>query len=212
MPEIVLTKEQQAVVNDRGGALLVSAAAGSGKTKVLVDRVLSRVADPAQRCNVDDFLMITFTQAAAAELRGKLIAALSELLAQKPDDRHLQRQMSRVYLAQISTVHAFCGTLLREYAHVLELPADFRVCDEEEAAQLRMRALTDTLEDAYHSVGEEPKLAAALDMLGAGRDDRAILGLILGLYSGVQCYADPSARVEALRSFWVLARRRCHIS
>lgn len=199
MPEIVLTKEQQAVVNDRGGALLVSAAAGSGKTKVLVDRVLSRVADPAQRCNVDDFLMITFTQAAAAELRGKLIAALSELLAQKPDDRHLQRQMSRVYLAQISTVHAFCGTLLREYAHVLELPADFRVCDEEEAAQLRMRALTDTLEDAYHSVGEVPKLAAALDMLGAGRDDRAIHGLILGLYSGVQCYADPSARVEALR-------------
>ena len=199
MAEIVLTKEQQAVVNDRGGALLVSAAAGSGKTKVLVDRVLSHVADPAQRCNVDDFLMITFTQAAAAELRGKLIAALSELLAQKPDDRHLQRQMSRVYLAQISTVHAFCGTLLREYAHVLELPADFRVCDEEEAAQLRTRALKDTLEDAYRRVAAEPKLAATLDMLGAGRDDSAIQDLIQGLYARVQCYPDPAARVEALR-------------
>lgn len=199
MAEIVLTKEQQAVVKDRGGALLVSAAAGSGKTKVLVDRVLSRVADPSQRCNVDDFLMITFTQAAASELRGKLIAALSEMLAQKPDDRHLQRQMSRVYLAQISTVHAFCGTLLREYAHVLELPADFRVCDEEEAAQLRTRALTDTLEEAYRRVGEEPAIAAALDTLGAGRDDSTIQKLILGLYASVQCYADPDARIETLR-------------
>ena len=67
MAELVLTKEQQAVVDDRGGALLVSAAAGSGKTKVLVDRVLGRVADPSQHCNIDDFLMITFTQAAARQ-------------------------------------------------------------------------------------------------------------------------------------------------
>lgn len=109
MAELILTKEQQAVVDNRGGALLVSAAAGSGKTKVLVDRVLGRVADPAERCNVDDFLMITYTQAAAAELRGKLVAALSERLAEQPENRHLQRQMSRVYLAQISTVHAFCA-------------------------------------------------------------------------------------------------------
>ena len=145
MSELKLTREQQAAVDHRGGTLLVSAAAGSGKTKVLVDRVLGRVTDPSQQCNVDDFLMITFTQAAAAELRGKLIAALSERLSEQPDNRHLQRQMSRVYLAQISTVHAFCGVILREYAHTLELPADFRICDEEEAKQLRQRALTATL-------------------------------------------------------------------
>ncbi len=199
MAELALTKEQQAVVESHDGALLVSAAAGSGKTKVLVDRVLRRVADPAQHCNIDDFLMITFTQAAASELRGKLIAALSELLAKQPENRHLQRQMSRVYLAQISTVHAFCGTILREYAHVLDLPADFRVCDDEEGNQLRARALTDTLEAAYQSVQTDAQLAAALDMLGAGRDDRAINELILKLYEGVQCYGDPAARMTALR-------------
>lgn len=198
MAELVLTKEQQAVVDDRGGALLVSAAAGSGKTKVLVDRVLGRVADPSQHCNIDDFLMITFTQSAASELRGKLIAAFSELLSKQPENRHLQRQMSRVYLAQISTVHSFCGAILREYAHVLDLPADFRVCDDEEGKQLRARALTDTLEAAYHAVQTDAQLAAALDMLGAGRDDRAIHELILKLYESVQCYGDPKARMAAL--------------
>ena len=198
MAELVLTKEQQAVVDDRGGALLVSAAAGSGKTKVLVDRVLGRVADPSQHCNIDDFLMITFTQSAASELRGKLIAAFSELLSKQPENRHLQRQMSRVYLAQISTVHAFCGAILREYAHVLDLPADFRVCDDEEGKQLRARALTDTLEAAYHAVQTDAQLAAALDMLGAGRDDRAIHEVILKLYESVQCYGDPKARMAAL--------------
>ncbi len=199
MAELILTKEQQAVVDNRGGALLVSAAAGSGKTKVLVDRVLGRVADPAERCNVDDFLMITYTQAAAAELRGKLVAALSERLAEQPENRHLQRQMSRVYLAQISTVHAFCGTLLREYAHVLELPADFRIGDEEETKQLRERAMTAALEEAYRSVSEKKSLAAALDMLGAGRDDAAIHERIERLYVSVQCYGDPAARMQALR-------------
>ncbi len=199
MAELVLTKEQQAVVDDRGGALLVSAAAGSGKTKVLVDRVLARVADASENRNIDDYLMITFTQAAAAELRGKLTAALSRLLVKRPGDRHLQRQMSRVYLAQISTVHAFCGTLLKEYAHALDLPADFRICDEQEADVLRERAMKTVLEKAYASVGETPNVAAALDMLGAGRDDRAMPDLILKIYSAMQCYKDPAERLSECR-------------
>ena len=199
MIEPVLTREQRAVVDNRGGALLVSAAAGSGKTKVLVDRVLARVADPGEHRNIDDYLMITFTQAAAAELRGKLIAALSRLLAKQPDNRHLQRQMSRVYLAQISTVHAFCSSLLKEYAHVLDLPADFRICDEQEAAALRDRAMKAVLEKAYAEIAHMPDVAAALDMLGAGRDDRAMPELILKIYSAIQCYKDPEQRMKECR-------------
>ena len=128
--KVNLTDEQKAVVNDPGGTLLVSAAAGSGKTMVLIDRVLRIVEE--KKCDLDSFLMITFTEAAAAELRGKLIARLSKTLAERPDDRHLQRQMSRVYLAQISTVHAFCSAVLRDYAHKADLPADFSVCEEQE--------------------------------------------------------------------------------
>ena len=197
MAEIVLTKEQQAVVDDRGGTLLVSAAAGSGKTKVLIDRVLALVEE--KQCDLDRFLMITFTQAAASELRGKLLSRLSEQLALHPDDRYLQRQMSRVYLTQISTVHAFCGTVLREYAHLIDLPADFRVCDEQEAVLLRERVMQATLESAYEQLDDNGAVAAALDMLGAGRNDDALPKLIEKLYFSVQSYCDAQERMQKLR-------------
>ena len=177
-----LTPQQQAVVDDRGGALLVSAAAGSGKTMVLVERVLKRVTQ--EQANLDDFLLITFTQAAAAELRGKLVERLSRELALRPGDRHLQKQMNRVYLAQISTVHAFCGALLREYGHRLDLPADFRTCDEREAELLRGRAMEQTLEEAY--TAGDAQILAALDMLGAGRTDAALPEVILKVHADLQ--------------------------
>ncbi|MBQ5749589.1 MAG: UvrD-helicase domain-containing protein, partial [Oscillospiraceae bacterium] len=127
MSEVKLTRSQQAVVDNEGGALLVSAAAGSGKTKVLVDRLLKRVCDYAHPANLDEFLIITYTKAAAAELREKIAKELSERLARDPENLHLQRQSARVCLAQISTVHAFCTSILRTYAHTLNIPADFRV-------------------------------------------------------------------------------------
>ena len=103
MAEIILTPAQQAVVENSGGALLVSAAAGSGKTRVLVDRVLRLVCDEECPANVDDFLIITYTKAAAAELRGKIAQELAKRLARDPENRHLQRQTTRLAMAQIST-------------------------------------------------------------------------------------------------------------
>ena len=134
MAEWKATPEQQAAAQDRGGALLVAAAAGSGKTKVLVDRLMGYLTDPDDPADLDEFLIITYTRAAAAELRGKIAARLGEMLAEDPDNKHLQRQLTRVYLAQISTVHAFCQTVLRQYAAEADLPADFRVADEQQAA------------------------------------------------------------------------------
>ena len=197
MAEVKLTDEQKAVVNDPGGTLLVSAAAGSGKTMVLVDRVLRIVKE--KRCDIDRFLMITFTQAAAAELRGKLIARLSDMLAERPDDRDLQRQMSRVYLAQISTVHAFCAAVLRDYAHMIDFPADFAVCEEEEAEKLRDRAMQTVLDAAYQDLDPDSDVAAALDMLGAGRDDDDLPKQIERLYFSLQSYKDPQERLQTLR-------------
>ena len=100
-----LTEEQRKIVDDRGGELLVSAAAGSGKTRVLVERLLDRVT--REGLDIDRFLVITFTKAAAAELRGRIAQELSDRLAMAPNDRHLRRQTSLVYKAQISTIHAF---------------------------------------------------------------------------------------------------------
>ena len=142
-----LTPQQETAVYNRGGSLLVSAAAGSGKTKVLVERLFSYMEQ--EGCQVDDFLIITYTKAAAAELRGKIAQELTRRVAERPANGHLRRQMLRVYQADIKTVDAFCAGLLRENVHLLppveehSLTPDFRVLDEQEAALLRQRVLGD---------------------------------------------------------------------
>ena len=102
-----LTPQQKIAVENRGGRLLVSAAAGSGKTKVLVDRLMGYISNPSDPANIDDFLLITYTKAAAAELRGKIAAKLTERVALEPQNVHLRRQLQRLYLTKISTVHSF---------------------------------------------------------------------------------------------------------
>ncbi len=186
-----LTPEQHLAVHNRGGKLLVSAAAGSGKTKVLVDRLLSYILDPVQPANVDDFLMITYTKAAASELRGKIAAKLTQAIADAPENRHLQRQMQRLYLAKISTVHSFCADVLREYAYRLDIAADFRVADESECRQLRSRTLEQLLENAYALAGENADFRAFIDTQGLGRDDRQIPEIILQVYNSARCHLNP---------------------
>jgi len=192
MAEITLTEEQRAVVENRGGSLLVSAAAGSGKTKVLVERLFRYIMEEGR--NIDDFLIITYTRAAAAELRSKIAGELSRRLAEQPEDRHLRSQLLRVYQADIRTVDAFCTGLLRENAHLLAreeddrgLSPDFRVLDENEARLLRERVLDRTLERFYDAIDEGGQLLA--DTLGFGKDDRALAALVLELYEKVQSHA-----------------------
>ena len=188
-----LTPQQKQAVDDRGGKLLVSAAAGSGKTKVLVDRLLKYIKDPMDPANIDDFLIITYTKAAASELRAKIAAKLSEHIASEPGNRHLQRQLQRLYLTRISTVHAFCSELLREYAYLLDIPADFRVADENEVTQLRDRALEQILETAYENIGDDPDLQAFVDTQGLGRSDALVPQIIWSVYESSMCHTDPGA-------------------
>ena len=132
-----------------GFPLLVSAAAGSGKTKVLVDRLMSYLCDPVRPANIDDFLMITYTKAAASELRGKIAAKLTEFVANEPNNTHMRRQLQRLYLTQISTVHSFCTDVLRQYAYRLNIPGDFRVADENECNDIRTRVLQKLLDEGH---------------------------------------------------------------
>ncbi len=186
-----LTPQQAQAVHDRGGKLLVSAAAGSGKTKVLVDRLLCYIKDEHDPANLDDFLIITYTKAAASELRGKIGAKLSEQIAAEPENRHLQKQMQRLYLAKISTVHGFCGDLLREYAYRLDLAADFRVADENECRELRERVMTDLLDQAYETVQNEPEFRTFVDTQGLGRDDHLVPQIVEKVYDSARCHLDP---------------------
>ena len=136
-----LTPQQKMAVENRGGKLLVSAAAGSGKTKVLVDRLLSYLSDPVDPANLDEFLIITYTKAAASELRGKISERLTKYIAEHPDNKHMQQQIQRLHLAKISTVHGFCADILREYAYRLDITSDFRIAEENESQEMMYEVL-----------------------------------------------------------------------
>ena len=207
MADIQLTPQQQAAVDNRGGSLLVSAAAGSGKTKVLVERVFSYL--ERERCHIDDFLIITFTRAAAAELRSKLAAELAKRVAQAPENGHLRQQMFRVYQADIKTVDGFCASLLREHVHLLEpvegrcLTPDFRILDESDAALIKERALEDALEQFYRRVEQGDAGCTLLaETLGFGRDDRTLAQLVPELHGKLQSHPYPAVWLQKAADSW----------
>lgn len=186
---IKLTPEQQAVVDDRGGELLVSAAAGSGKTRVLVERLLSRILTEGR--DVTEFLVITFTNAAAAELRARIADEISERAALDPFNKRLQKQLGHTQLAHIMTIHGFCSALIREYASELEVSPDFRVMDENESAIMKTGILDDLLEKRYANAVNDYCFTEMVDTMSPGRDDSRVRELALLTYEKVQSHAEP---------------------
>ena len=131
MSEFRPTPAQAAAIKARGSAVLVSAGAGSGKTRVLTERLMSRICDEREPMDLDSFLIITFTRAAAGELRGRIMEELAARLAKEPGNRRLRRQNALCAKAQIGTIHSFCASILRENCHLLGLSPDFKIVDEE---------------------------------------------------------------------------------
>ena len=197
-----LTEEQKKIVDDRGGELLVSAAAGSGKTRVLVERLLDRVT--REELDLDRFLVITYTKAAAAELRTRIAQELSARLAGDPGNRHLRRQSTLVYRAQISTIHAFCAALLREEGHRLDLDPDFRLCDEGEARALMAQVLEEVLERQYEGLSPDSSFALLVDTLSAGRDDSRLAQIVLDVFGRIQSHPAPERWLAEQRAVWEL--------
>ena len=191
---VQLTEQQAAVVQDRGGELLVSAAAGSGKTRVLVERLLDRV--ERESLDLDRFLVITYTKAAAAELRGKILDELNARLAAAPGNAALRRQQLLIYRAQISTIHSFCAALLREHGALLELEADFRVAEEMECGVVKERVLSRVLERHYARLAPEDAFSHLLDTMSAGRDDKKLVEMVLDIHQRVQSHPDPGRWLE----------------
>ena len=143
------TPAQQAAIADRGGALLVSAAAGSGKTAVLTERAVQLITDPEHPVNADRLLIVTFTNAAAAEMRERIATAIEQRLREDPKNGHLQMQATLVHHAQITTIDSFSLFLIRNHFNEIGLDPDFRVADEGEIKLLQQEVLAQLLEDAY---------------------------------------------------------------
>lgn len=195
MEKLTFTRQQRAVIDNRGGSLLVSAAAGTGKTRVLVERIMKKVAD--EGCEISDFLIITFTTAAAAELRGRIIDELSARSAAAPTDRHLRRQKSMAVGASIGTIHSFCGDTVREYAHTLGIGPDFRISDETENSEIKDEVLADLVDGRYEDIEAYPGFAELVDTLSAGRRDDILTQTVLSAHSGLQSHPYPRKWMEA---------------
>lgn len=195
------TDEQRQAIDNRGGTLLVSAAAGSGKTAVLVQRVLDRVTDPEHPCDVDSFLIVTFTKAAASEMRGKIADALTDLAAKQPQNLRLRRQLMLVHRAKITTVHAFCMGLVKEHFHELGLPPEFRTADDSEQTVMQNEVLEDVLE-AQYAVGSEG-FSALVEAVSGGRDDKQLATLVLETFRNLQSSPKPKRELEQYRQKFV---------
>ena len=140
MPELNFTPEQRAAIDTRGSTVLVSAAAGSGKTRVLTERLMAYLTDAEAPADIDRFLVITYTRAAAAELRSRILDGIYARIASDPENRRLRRQVALCARAEIGTIHSFCADFLRANCAALALAPDFQVADTERCAALRTAA------------------------------------------------------------------------
>ena len=146
---ISFTPEQQKVIELHNRNILVSAAAGSGKTAVLVERIIQMICDEAKPVDIDRLLIVTFTNAAAAEMRERIAAGIMDRLTRKPESEHLQRQATLLHNALITTIDSFSLFIIRNHFNEIGLDPAFRVADEGEIRLLKQEVLKELLEDAY---------------------------------------------------------------
>ncbi len=190
------TEEQKKVIDVRDKNVLVSAAAGSGKTAVLVERILSLVCGEGENetpMDVDRLLVVTFTKAAAAEMRERVGLALEKRLEADPENEHLQKQQTLIHSAQITTIDSFCQYVIRNYFHQIDLDPAFRIGDEGELKLLKGDVVRELLEEHY--AAEDPKERARftefVEAYATGKSDVGIENLILQLYEFAVSYPYP---------------------
>ncbi len=189
MSEFTPTDAQKSAIETRNSTVLVSAGAGSGKTKVLTERLMGYIKDEQHPVDVDSFLVITFTNAAAGELKGRIMDELSAALAKDPQNKRLRRQSALCRKAQISTIHGFCSGILRENSQLAGISPDFKIMESDRAESMKASALGRILEKCYEQ--ESPGFRMLADTVGAGRDDRGLSDAVLKLNSQMQSHARP---------------------
>ena len=180
------TSEQQQVIDLRNRNILVSAAAGSGKTAVLVERIIKIITDESHPVDIDRLLIVTFTNAAAAEMRERIGNAIEKALQEQPADEHLQRQLTLIHNAQITTIDSFCLYVIRNHFHEIDLEPNFRIGDEGELKLLKEDVLAKVLEENY--AAKTAEFLGLANSYAPGRSDDALGGMILQLFEFSRSY------------------------
>ena len=188
------TKEQEQVIRLRNRNILVSAAAGSGKTAVLVQRILGKVMDPEHPVDIDRLLIMTFTRAAAGEMRERIANALEDALSENPENEHLQRQTTLIHTAQITTIDGFCAYVIRNYFHLIGLDPGYRTGEEGELKLLQEDVMKELLE-AYYAKDQE-KYKYFIECYATGKSDEGIRDLIYSLYHAAMSNPYPKQWLE----------------
>ena len=183
------TREQMQVIESRGSNLLVSAAAGSGKTAVLVERIIRMVTEGEHPLDIDCLLVMTFTNAAASEMRERISAAIEKKLEEMPENEHLQMQAALVHHARITTIDSFCLDLIRNHFNMLDLDPAFRIGDEGELILLRADVMQEMLEDYY--TDSEERFVRFVETYARGKNDAGIEELIMQVYTFSQSNPYP---------------------
>lgn len=178
------TKEQEKAIYTKGSDVLVAAAAGSGKTAVLVERIIQKLLDKQDPVDIDSLLVVTFTNAAAQEMRNRVGVALEKALVGDPSSIHLKRQLSLLQRASISTLHSFCLDIVKRYAYLLDIDPNFRIADNMEADLMQQEVIDDLFEEWYGKEGEEQdRFFAVVDRFSSDRSDIDVEQLILKIYT-----------------------------
>lgn len=198
------TLKQREAIDANGCNVLVAAAAGSGKTAVLVERIIRKITDGAHPVDIDRLVVVTFTKAAAAEMKQRIRMAIDSLLRQNPDSERLQRQLTLINNAQITTIDSFCLNIVRSYFTELDIDPGFRTADEGEIKLLENDVMEAMLEDYYAS--DNSAFYDFVDAYGTGRDDSGIVALILKIYRFARSYPWEQEWYEACRKLYQVNR------
>lgn len=202
--EVTWTDAQWRAIFATGRDVLVSAAAGSGKTAVLIERLIQKMIRTDNPIDVDQLLVVTFTNASAAEMRHRMAEALERELVKNPEAHHIRRQLSLLNKAQISTLHSFCLSIVKQYAYVLDMDPGFRLANDAEAALLRDDVLVDVLESAYQA--EDPEdVYRLIDSFTTDRDDQAIEVVIDKLFGAARVHPEPAKWLASIPAQYKLA-------
>ncbi|WP_121615592.1 helicase-exonuclease AddAB subunit AddA [Virgibacillus halodenitrificans] len=178
------TKEQEDAIYTSGKDVLVAAAAGSGKTAVLVERIIQKLLNKENPVDIDRLLVVTFTNAAAQEMRNRVGEALEKALAEDPSSIHLKKQLSLLQRASISTLHSFCLDVVKQYAYLLDIDPGFRIANDMEADLIKQEVMEDLFEEWYGAEGEEQEaFFQVVDRFSSDRSDVEVEELILDLYT-----------------------------